>query len=240
MLFIVFCYWSSRNIISFLLCCFVGTTKKTIQLWLIDWLTAILKICRVGGEEEGRQHSSLGDAVVMQHTFYFYLSIFVRKKRYFYSVTVRYILLITCIFIHLLFSTQLFDLFCQWVHQRLCHMTLLRQSNVATNNGWLCFTNQIEPGSHMTTHKISAASTEAKWLKTENIRGNNGVLFRIRIGRTPLATHTVYVHLTAHKNRTAMSCAVICVCLNMLTFQPTRTPFRTSENTQVVYLFGCG
>ncbi len=37
----------------------------------------------------------------MGHTCYFYLTIFVKKKRYFYSVTFDYVLLVTFIFTHL-------------------------------------------------------------------------------------------------------------------------------------------
>ncbi len=59
----------------------------------------------------------------MQHTFYFYLSIFVKKECYFYAVTLGDVPLDTHVFASFLFSRDF--------RQKFCHMTLFHQSNVA-------------------------------------------------------------------------------------------------------------
>lgn len=167
----------------------------------------------------------------MQHTYYFYLSTFVKKKWYFYYSEIhsaRYLY-----FFHLLFCTQWFVRFClsetstkalsqdSFSAIKRSHsqrLTLFHQSNGARRSH-----DRIQALRGLVQKRASV------WLKAVNNGGNNGVRFWIRKGRTPLASHSVCLPYRARK-RTAMSCTVKRVRRNSLTYQPTWTPLRTWEN----------
>lgn len=169
----------------------------------------------------------------MQHTYYFYLSTFVKKKWYFYSVTVRYIQLATFIFF-----------ICYSVHNGLFGFVLSETSTKALSQDSFSAIKRSHSQRLTLFHQSNGARRShdriqalrglvqkraSVWLKAVNNGGNNGVRFWIRKGRTPLASHSVCLPYRARK-RTAMSCAVKRVRRNSLTYQPTWTPLRTWEN----------
>ena len=83
----------------------------------------------------------------------------------------------------------------------------------------LCFTNQTARQSHDRMQNLSSPAQKQSDYTGKHTQ--EWEWFETRRDRTPLSSHSNCLPFKLWK-RTAMSCAVICVCLNMSTFQPTQ------------------